>query len=103
MPASVAASHVSSKRASVVSSTASNKEPAPIHMAPKRDRVTGKCTCGKNDDKKGCKCVQVVLKSYNDEVYRALESRGGAIWERLQKEKENREHNDGGGNDGGGE
>eukprot|EP00930_Biecheleria_cincta_P082596 TRINITY_DN72306_c0_g1_i1.p1 TRINITY_DN72306_c0_g1~~TRINITY_DN72306_c0_g1_i1.p1 ORF type:complete len:139 (+),score=26.11 TRINITY_DN72306_c0_g1_i1:37-453(+) len=91
---------------------------AGITMAPVRSRLTGVCHCSSNkfmpkskrcacegDCKcqyaekhppwaakdKICPCMSVNPTAYNKEVYLALQSRGGAVWERFQKIKEKEE------------
>ncbi|OLQ00044.1 Voltage-dependent T-type calcium channel subunit alpha-1I [Symbiodinium microadriaticum] len=41
---------------------------------------------------KNCPCRKVFGAVYNAEVYKAIESRGGPLWERLEKDKANREN-----------
>lgn len=54
----------------------------------KDDWFAGECKCGKGlEFRQPCLCKQYVPNIYNKEVYSALNTRGGAIWERLHKEK----------------
>jgi len=82
-----------------VSASSSDRSHAGATMTPKAERVRGTCNCGKSGRRlKGgesaCECKQVKVNSnvYNKEVYAALNTRGGAIWERLRKESAAEQH-----------
>lgn len=54
--------------------------------APKKHRVVGTCHCGSGSCYQGCTCLQPAKHVYSPEVMNALNSRGGALWERLLKD-----------------
>ncbi|CAE8718022.1 unnamed protein product, partial [Polarella glacialis] len=73
-----------------------------------RERTAGECKCqlGRGEwlkDDEGnmlprevaCNCKKVLQNVYSKEVYLALNTRGGAVWERLKIEKEKKERGEG--------
>merc|ERR1719237_1677732 len=54
--------------------------------AAKAQRVVGVCTCGRGLGSRPCCCKKARANVYSKEVYAALNTRGGALWERLLNE-----------------